>query len=826
MAPMAHLAHGKLLRILIASLAILWGAAQVQGQDYPFFVQPLSVEDLDAVANAVELSPIQRLELLEAHATYLDDLEELQNGRMKRFVDSGIGLVSDFEPWGGKFTIPPRRDIDEVIREGRSIYAAFGDLDDDFFDRIAPIMSDEQSLRFELARKVRAVERYRLVFLQAAGGINSPAGIHLIAGLLANDVRLTPDMVHVLVDHQERLLNLTMAFERSCFTAADKVLDWVDDNGLRDMEQRDMMVAFMEGERLAELSVFFDAVSEPVQRAAARIGSENVRAWRELQPLLVDQSVRFDLDRRVVKTGWRRLRRGVYAADARFAKVLDLLPPDDLRRLDAQVGQERLRSGFQSLLVEYIPVAAKRDTFRTAAMLQSKGTFDGQAHIDAILRRREALVDQAEALLTVLEVDLIAQDESKEQSGKGGSGAGKGGGGSDGKAALAKLDPTPADLPLAPLEVERLQSMLQWVNADNEAVSLVGVLHMDYYAACTGLARTSAEATKAIDDDETLTDWRMKRRAKRTHREQVMEDMQALENTLFGDLEVGIDNETVRLRLADVRGAFERARQRQAMAREDWSLRSQPESIIDLTVLVLGQDPATLTAEQRADVLEQVIGADRQAEGTLAELGDLIERVQLLESRMYGREASELDADVQEQIRASWQQRREKVGKSAKVLAQINRDGSDAIAQAMGPLEAEVFRDAYRREAFPDLFEGEDQVGKAFSEALALVSLGDDQRRRVQDLQIRHVSTWSALTDELIRLRADNDIQINSWPPSGESMHLAMRNEQLRYRRGQVAARSLAELAVLLEPEQRTMVPELQKSKRSGRRGGRGGRSL
>jgi len=825
---MAHLAHGNLLRVLIAALTLLCGAAQVQGQDYPFFVQPLSVDDLDAVANAVELSPIQRLELLEAHATYLDDLEELQNGRMKRFVDSGIGLVSNFEPWGGKFTIPPRRDIDAVIREGRSIYAAFGDLDNDFFDRIAPIMSDEQSLRFELARKVRAVERYRLVFLQAAGGINSPAGIHLVAGLLANDVRLTADMAHVLVDHQERLLNMTMAFERSCFTAADKALDWVDDNGLRDMEQRDMMAAFMEGERLAELSEFFDAVSEPVQRAAARIGAENVRAWRELQPLLLDDSARFDLDRRVVKTGWRRLRRGVYAADARFDKVLDLLPPDDLRRLDAEVGQERLRSGFDSLLVEYIPVVAKRDTFRTADMLQSKGTFDGQEHIDAIMGRRTTLVDQAEALLTVLEVDLIAQDESKEASDKGGKdgGSGKGGGGSDGKKALAKVDAKPADLPLAPLEVERLQSMLQWVNADNKAVLLVGVLHMDYDAACTGLAQTSAEATKVIDDDETLTDWRMKRRAKRTHREQVMEDMQALENTLFADLEVGIDDETVRLRLADVRGAFERARQRQAMAREDWSLRSQPESIIDLTVLVLGQDPATLTAEQRADVLEQVIGADRQAEGTLAELGDLIERVQLLESRMYGREASALDADVQEQIRASWQQRREKVGKSAKVLAQINRDGSDAIAQAMGPLEAEVFRDAYRREAFPDLFEGEDQVGKAFSEALALVSLGDDQRRRVQDLQIRHVSTWSALTDELIRLRADNDIQINSWPPSGESMHLAMRNEQLRYRRGQVASRSLAELAVLLEPEQRTMVPELQKSKRSGRRAGRGGGSL
>ena len=86
------------------------------------------------MANAVELSPIQRLEVLEAHSTYLDDLEDLQNGRMKRLMDSGIALVSDFEPWGGKFTIPLRRDIDGLIREGRAIYAAFGDLDNDFFD--------------------------------------------------------------------------------------------------------------------------------------------------------------------------------------------------------------------------------------------------------------------------------------------------------------------------------------------------------------------------------------------------------------------------------------------------------------------------------------------------------------------------------------------------------------------------------------------------------------------------------------------------------------------------------------------------------------------
>ena len=78
------------LRCIVISLLALFvgGTQQARAQDYPFFVQPLSVSDLDAVANAVELSPIQRLELLEAHAVYLDELEALQNGRMKRLVDS------------------------------------------------------------------------------------------------------------------------------------------------------------------------------------------------------------------------------------------------------------------------------------------------------------------------------------------------------------------------------------------------------------------------------------------------------------------------------------------------------------------------------------------------------------------------------------------------------------------------------------------------------------------------------------------------------------------------------------------------------------------
>ena len=802
------------LRCIVISLLVLfvWGTQQARAQDYPFFVQPLSVSDLDAVANAVELSPIQRLELLEAHAVYLDELEALQNGRMKRLVDSGIDMMQEVDPMAGKISIPPRRDMESMIREGRAIYNAFGNLDEDFFDRVAPIMSESQALRFELARKVRAVDRYRLVFLQVAGGINGPAGIHLIAGFVADDIRLTPDMVLVLEAHQDRLLNLTMAFEREVFKGVDKVLDKIDEMGLRDMEQQDMMRLFMDEAMIADLASFFNELSEPVQVAASRIAAENTRAWRELQPLIEDPAARFTFDRRVIRTGWRQLRGKVYGMDDRFTKIMDVVGESDPRYEEARMGQERLRSQFDTLLTEYIPLAAKRDKYRTAEF------FDGGSHEDiereeSLMDRRDKVVEQAHALLTLLEADLPEDEKVAENKANWAAGGGK-------EAAFAKM--AVEALPTDPLEVEQLNRLLAWVGADEDAMAMVGVLHVDYLTAAEALGASHSTAIETISKDKEVGDWRARRNKQREQRGTTAAEMAALEATLFADLELTIADEAVRKRLADVRACMARARDRAALGRDDWSLRRQPEAMLDLTLLMLEQAPDGLDAAERTKALDAVLAASLRSMDTLESLVDLSERAQMLESRMYGAKAAERDPAVQEQIRASWEDRRDKVGKAAAQLATMNRDGCDTIVEAMGPLAGEGFREAYRRAAFPDLFEDSSVVSEAVMEALSLETLSDDQRRRIEDLRLRHVSSWGDLTDELIRLRADSDIQMNQWPPERESINMAMRNEQLKYRRGQVSARSLAELAVVLDDDQRGKIEALIEAEAARGKTGRG----
>ena len=157
---------------MLAILGVLCAAQErARAQGYPFFVQPLSVEDLQIISDAVELSPQQRLEVLQAHSIYLDDLESLQSGPMKRFMDKGITMVTDVQPWGGNFAIPPRRELEQMIRDGRGVFTAFGKLDDDFFDTIAPLVSPEQLPRLELARTVCVNACHLLIAARRQDGV-------------------------------------------------------------------------------------------------------------------------------------------------------------------------------------------------------------------------------------------------------------------------------------------------------------------------------------------------------------------------------------------------------------------------------------------------------------------------------------------------------------------------------------------------------------------------------------------------------------------------------------------------------------------------------
>ena len=108
----------SLMSLFLTMLACLLAWPQIaQAQRYPFFVQPISVEELRPIAEELKLSPNQVEAVLEYHEDYEKRFNDLQEGELKKLVDRGVAISSNMNFMGMRggrsFDIPPRKEIDE-----------------------------------------------------------------------------------------------------------------------------------------------------------------------------------------------------------------------------------------------------------------------------------------------------------------------------------------------------------------------------------------------------------------------------------------------------------------------------------------------------------------------------------------------------------------------------------------------------------------------------------------------------------------------------------------------------------------------------------------
>ena len=120
--------HGRLLAVLV--MAMIWClpglVSRAQAQRYPFFVQPISVESLRELARELELSREQQAALLPVYSRYQGEFEQLQENDVSDLFEQGMTMGRSMWSWqGGNFSIPPRKDLDDVpgyvreLRKGR-----------------------------------------------------------------------------------------------------------------------------------------------------------------------------------------------------------------------------------------------------------------------------------------------------------------------------------------------------------------------------------------------------------------------------------------------------------------------------------------------------------------------------------------------------------------------------------------------------------------------------------------------------------------------------------------------------------------------------------
>jgi hypothetical protein len=110
-------------------------------------------------------------------------------------------------------------------------------------------------------------------------------------------------------------------------------------------------------------------------------------------------------------------------------------------------------------------------------------------------------------------------------------------------------------------------------------------------------------------------------------------------------------------------------------------------------------------------------------------------------------------------------------------------------------------RDAYERAAYPDVFQDEPAVDPALSQ-LQEVGLSPEQQQKVERRATAYRESWLRLTREMIQVKRDSPGGGGMFPINRDRMESGLTMARLKYRRGQLDQRTMAQLELILDPSQ------------------------
>ena len=804
--------NNRVMLMLVLLVAFCFGLqpAQAQRGSYPFFVQPMAVQDVRALADRLELSRDQRRVLLEQYESYNQRFEDLQEGDVQDYMDSGMDTMMRVQPWGGDFQIPTREEVNQLVSDGLRIINAFGRIDDSFFDDMTPLLSESQVIALEQQRRFRALDGYSMLHRNMVGELNDGASPDLI-GIMRRvevDPAVEAQVNEILAVYAKNTLADLRSFESAGKEAIEKLLDEVDARGLRNMDMMAMMQYFSEEDRIEELKGLFDPMTRPMQEKAAAVAAENVRAYWKLQDVLGPEAAR-EVRRRFVRGGFRDADDGIATVRSQLVRLreLDLSPSANA---EADAAMVKLDESWDALLKSMLPVINSQRKFRSLAQLEGDQPLVGEDRMEGLVARLDTIRLAAENVTDRYsdELDLAKKRDAEEEKQAAG-----GGGKEEGEATAAALKV----IRVEPIGGDQLQRIGQWMGADAGGLELMGALHADYETEAMSLLVSSGQATidqkENIDFDEGQS-WREWQRVQSEQRAKAGEALAEIEAVLFEDMALALPESVDRDHINRIHNAMMRSRRRAAMAQDDWSMRRHNEAVIDLTVIILETAPAKLDGAQRKTVMDALIAYDNSVDGPLENLKGRMEKVKDLEGRLWG-SGEDYEPEVRQAIRRRWETRREELGEALGELAMLNRDQADAVFDALPHEISWSMRDAYDRQAFPRIFEDGRAADEAINAVMAL-ELTSEQQRQAEDLASNYRQSWRELTKVMVDRRKEGTPRM-TFPPSRDSMATELEMAQIRYRRAQLDQRMLAQLELVLDPSQSATIPELQLSDGRGK---------
>ncbi|MCH2132949.1 MAG: hypothetical protein MK116_04275 [Phycisphaerales bacterium] len=805
-----------LLILGVSSLLLTPGVAQAQR--YPFFVQPISVQDLRPMQEELQLSPSQAEAMLTIHETYGRQFNELQEGELKELVDQGISMSRNMNFMGGRnFEIPPRKEIEAVIDAAVNVWDAFERIDNQFFNQVQGLLHEDQLPALERVRGRRKAEAYRTIHLRFVENFNRGAGADLHSMVERLDLTaLETEAVHVpMLGYERNLGRLCDRLQDRMLEGVDMLLDEVDRMGVRDMEMMEMMTFFADEERQNDLKAIFDQQSVPLQEASAKISELNWDTYERIYPVLPPDKA-LDFQERYFRDVYRGSGNDVFKARAFIKRAMDL--PSISPERQEQMAQilDGLNMEFQSVSGKMAKAYEKKRAYRTIDEFEDESLNKYQEAIDRyrerVTKMAESATEQVEQLLTEEQLEAANSAESKEEdrgsrwSRRGGGRTGRGGS-SSGSSRWQRS----SDFPIPPMSKDQVIQFSLWVGVPESEQPLIEILHEGYMSDYEAMAKSYDQDLEAryesIESEEGGRQW-LKRRDARVEVTDVYKvKLGERENQFFEEFAIsmpeGVDPEIV----ATIRRAQERARTRVGQQQGDWVLRQRPESFIDVGALVLASDPASIDVETRGKVVDLLKDYEEVVVGNIELLEEQMEKVQSIQQRLWSGE--EYEEEVRSKMEELRQKRREELNDTAVRLIEANREVMNKLAEALPEDAGWPLREDYDKAAYPSVFRDSNSLDKTFEEVLQLQSLTPAERQSVEALILDHRSQYRDYTDQMLTLAKTQSTANFSWPPDGGMMDSWMKSEQLQYGRGELNNRTRTRMMLMLGEERAVEVPGL-----------------
>ncbi|MDG2424246.1 MAG: hypothetical protein P8M22_09730 [Phycisphaerales bacterium] len=789
-------------------IAVLWMPVNAMAQRYPFFVQPVSVQDLKPMADELKLSPTQVEVVIGFHETYGEQFNKLQEGELSELVDRAMVIGQDMNWMGGQMEIPPRKEIESVIEAAEDVWDAFDRIDREFINKVRGLLHEDQFLALERFQNKRKIESYRTVHLRLVRSFNdgSAAPISDMVKRLDLSVLEEQELYEAMDAYERDMVQLCNRLEKQILAAIVILLDEVDNSGLRDMEMMEMMTWFSDEDRQEELKGMLNEQSIPLQETASKLSKLHWDTYVKVFALLPEDKA-LDFQQRYFRVVYSAGRE-VFETRSFIKRALDLPSITSDQRMSIEEIFSKLNTDFDSLSRKLAKATESHRAYRTVDVMEDESL---SPHQEAIDNYKSKIADLGEEARNAVELQLLPEqlealdvEEPEDDSRRPRWARGRSGGGGQQGGSSSRWSNRGGNFPVAPMELEQVTRFALWVGVSDSELPMIETLHDGYMVDYDSMGESYGEELN--DKYEELTDeeggrgrWMDRRRV----RLEVLEKYRGLlggrENQFFEEFSVVLPADLDPKIVSTIRRAQDRARERNGQMASDWVLRGQPESAVDVGSLLLMTDPTAVDQETRLKIITLLDSYDDDVTGEIALLETQMEKLQTLQERLWSEE--EYDADLRKNMDKIREKRRNDVSETALRLTLANRSAMSNIEEILPEETNWYLREEYDKVSYPDVFRDGSSMDKIFDQALEMDSITPAERQSVESLVLDHRGRYRELTDEMLQIAKDRSAVPTSWPPNEDMMDSWMKSEQLKYQRGELNGRTRTRLQLLLGDE-------------------------